>query len=809
MKTFIRAFRIQGLGCMLMLSLILCHGHLHAQKKKNVRQEIKGYGNASYQSSHAGHFMKQWLLAGPFPMTIEPASTPDMPSQEKYFDADVFSQVNVQSGERLLPIQLNGKSISWLGHSSQSDIVDLDALYGHANYAAVYALAEVMADSSYTAFLAIGSDDGVKVWLNGKMVHKLWMSRGVTPDQDIIPIHLIKGSNQLLIKVQDTAGDWGFAARLLDKPALSDRLIIASGNGNLDDVDLLLNSGADIERKNAVGFTPLAFARLRGRQETVELLLQKGARETPVPSPDSLIWNSYNFLNKDKAPGIAALVAKDGKVIYKKAFGYADIENKVPVSTDTKFRIGSITKQFIAAAILKLQEGGHLQVTDKLSKYFPDFPRGEEVTLHHLLTHTSGIQSYTGKSDFLSRVVKPVTNDELLDYFKHDRYNFNPGEGYLYNNSGYFLLGYIIEKVSGKTYGQYLKDAFFDPLQMRSTGVHASTLSLTNEAFGYTKEGNKFIRALNWDMSWAGGAGGLYSTVEDLYLWNEAVFNGKVLSKKSWEVALTPVILNNGKIPGGIKYGYGWGLDDYRGQDVVEHGGSVHGFLSQLARFPEENLTVAILTNITPAIVDINPHTLAEFYLWEKMDKQTSYSVKASPVTDLKIYEGRYDFNYGSLMTITSDGTQLHAQLSRQSKFPIFPSGQDEFSWKVVDARIKFIRNDKGEVVLGHFEQGSFKIDAAKLPEEVIVKVDTSVYNDYAGRYDADDNTYISVTSESGKLFFQSTHQPRVEIFPLSEKEFTMKDIKARFTFFRESDGKVSKMIIDVAGQKREARKTD
>ena len=169
------------------------------------------------------------------------------------------------------------------------------------------------------------------------------------------------------------------------------------------------------------------------------------------------------------------LVARDGKVLLSHGFGMADLSHDVPITPTTKFRIGSVTKQFTAAAILKLQEEGRLSVNDKLSKFFPDFPRGDEVTIHHLLTHTSGIKSFTSKPDFMATVTSPATSDQMIDSFKNDPFDFDPGEELSYNNSGYFLLGLIIEKVSGKSFNDYLRDTFFEPLGMHDTGVHTST----------------------------------------------------------------------------------------------------------------------------------------------------------------------------------------------------------------------------------------------------------------------------------------------------------------------------------------------
>lgn len=502
------------------------------------------------------------------------------------------------------------------------------------------------------------------------------------------------------------------------------------------------------------------------------------------------------------------LVAQDGQVLYKKGFGYADVAKKLPVTTATKFRIGSITKQFTAASILRLQEQGRINVTDKLSKFFPDFPRADEVTIHHLLTHTSGIHSYTGKPDFVARVVKPITNDALVAYFKNDPYDFNPGDDYRYNNSAYLLLGIIVEKVSGKSYAAFLQETFFDPLGMKNTGVHTSSAKLTNEARGYTTGNKGFEPALNWDMSWAGGAGALYSTVEDLYLWNEAVFQGKVLSPESMKAAFTPVTLNNGQVPQGGRYGYGWVLQPYRGVEEIQHGGGLHGFVSALARYPQQNLSVVLLTNVTPSQVNVDPNRVAEYFLWDKLEKQPSFSTKDATTKDASQYVGRYDFGNGAVMTFTAEGTDLYAQLTGQPRFPVFPSGPDEFIWKVVDARIKFVRNAAGEITHGHFKQGGYELDTKRLKDDTIVSLDPAVYNNYTGIYDYGENILVTVTAESGKLFVQPTNQPKLEIFPVSENEFVLREMNARITFIKQGD-KVAKAVLDMGGKKRDMPRLD
>jgi CubicO group peptidase (beta-lactamase class C family) len=793
------------------LLISVCSTHVYAQKKKTPVKTVDpnaAFGKASYKGIQAGQYFKTWLLAGPMLVKEDTSTTPDIQQEEKFFDEDLVTSVTPVAGKPIAPIQYRGKSFEWKSYTATDNHIDLDAMFNKIDYAVAYALAEIKTDSAFTAFLAVGSDDGVKIWLNGKSVHRNWIGRGLTPDQDIIPVTLAKGSNQLLLKVQDVVRDWGFTVRFLDRDALSNHLITVAAKGDLDEINALLNAHADINKANAAGLTPLSAAQINGREGAVNLLLQRGAVKSVVPSATQLTDALYSSLQGKEAPAIAVLVAKDGNILYKKAFGYANIEKKILAIPETKFRIGSITKQFTAAAILKLQEDGKVKVTDKLSKYIHDFPRGEEVTLHHLLTHTSGIHSYTGKDDFEKRVVKPVTPEELISYFKNDPYDFNPGEQYMYNNSAYFLLGYIIEKVSGKSYAQYLKETFFTPLHMNNTGVHAAWLSLDKEAQGYTNNTGKYEPALNWNMAWAGGAGALYSTVEDLYKWNEAIFNGKVLQDKSLKAALTSVVLNNGNTPPN-KYGYGWGLNEYRGQSVIGHSGGLHGFISQLVRYPKENLTVVLLCNLVPPEVNMNPNTVAEYFLWEKMEKQSSYSTHVTPGGDVSIYAGRYDFQNGAVMTISAEGSDLFAQLSGQNKFPIYPSAPDEYFWKVVDAKIKFVKDEKGTVTHGHFVQGGFTIDAQKIKDEVIVTIDPKLYTDYAGKYDYGSNIIITISNENGKLYAQGTNQPKFEIYPISEKEFTVKEINARLTFVRETTGKISKLIVDMAGQRKESLRVE
>ena len=405
----------------------------------------------------------------------------------------------------------------------------------------------------------------------------------------------------------------------------ANRFVAAGFSGDLDGIKELLASGIDVNCESDHQITAYQAAKMRGYEKVAKFLAEKGAdTKRPFFDPQVYVEGMLFEMAKPDEPGVAVLVSRNGKVLFSKGYGLANLPDKLPVTSDTKFRIGSVTKQFTAAAILKLQEEGKLKVTDKLNKFISDYPRGDEVTLHHLLTHTSGITSYTSKPDFYESVtkpIKPIKPEDLIASFKQDKFDFDPGEKWSYNNSGYFLLGYIVKKVSGKSYGDYLTESFFKPLGMNSTGLHAAKLDLKTEAKGYSYGDGKFDDALNWDMSRAGGAGAIYSTVGDLHLWNEGIFGGKLLKQESLDAAFTKAETNDGDSSAG--YGYGWMMTEQRGLKTISHNGGLHGFVSNLTRFPDQQLTIAVLHNAMPSTGALQPDRIAplvaEIYLWQEM----------------------------------------------------------------------------------------------------------------------------------------------------------------------------------------------
>jgi CubicO group peptidase (beta-lactamase class C family) len=287
------------------------------------------------------------------------------------------------------------------------------------------------------------------------------------------------------------------------------------------------------------------------------------------------------------------LIAKGGKILVEKGYGMADLELDVPNTPQTKFRLGSITKQFTAAAILQLEEKGKLSVNDPISKYFPGSPASwKDITIHHLLTHTSGIPNYTDFPGFMANETrKPLTVLQLIGTFENKPLDFEPGSKWKYSNSAYELLGYVIEKQSGMSYEDYLQQNIFNRLDMESSGYDHAAPILKNRASGYAVKSGKFENAPFLDMSIPYSAGSLYSTVEDLYRWDRALNTEKVLSRKSLEKMYTP-FKND--------YAYGWDVKDTP-RKQYSHGGGIFGFSTFIIRYPADDALVVVLSNIQGA----------------------------------------------------------------------------------------------------------------------------------------------------------------------------------------------------------------
>ena len=321
----------------------------------------------------------------------------------------------------------------------------------------------------------------------------------------------------------------------------------------------------------------ISFAHAQDKAAEIDRLLQK--------------YQEYGQFNG------SALVTESGKVIFKKGYGLANMEWDIPNAPDVKFRLGSITKQFTSMIIMQLVEEGKIKLDEKMTTYLPDYRKdtGDKVTIHHLLTHTSGIPSYTSLPNFFSDISRdPYSVDDFVKKYCSDSLSFEPGSKFSYDNSGYFLLGAIIEKVTGEPYETVLQKRILDPLGMRNTGYDHHATIIPKRATGYEKSPNGYINSPYLDMSLPYAAGSLYSTVEDLYIWDQALYTEKLLSNKYKKIMFTP-FLNH--------YAYGWdvrkiGLADTNDSLlVISHGGGINGFNTRITRLVDDKHLIVLLNN--------------------------------------------------------------------------------------------------------------------------------------------------------------------------------------------------------------------
>lgn len=377
------------------------------------------------------------------------------------------------------------------------------------------------------------------------------------------------------------------------------------------------------------------------------------------------------------------LVCKNGKIVFENGYGYQDIQNKIQNTPNTIFLVGSMTKQFTATVVLKLAEQQKLSLDDKISKYFPNLKRGDEITIKNLLTHTSGLSEIFRDTLFLKQNKQiPITKEKLLSFFIDKPLYFDPGTQYAYCNSGYVLLGLIIEKVCGKSYEQMVRDYILKPLKMVHSGFDFAGLKSRQKALGYIKFSRaESISFMPWDSTATYSAGSLYSTVNDLYLWHQGLLTNKVLTKESLVKAYTPFLEG---------YGLGCWIDTLYQKRVISHGGNIEGFTSYFGRIPEDDVCVILLNNIyNREIESIGTAVLAILY-----DKPYHFfeEIKLSAAV-LENYVGNYEINADYHIRITREDDRLFAQIQNEPRIEIVADKENSFFVKDEDIRIKFRLN--------------------------------------------------------------------------------------------------------------------
>lgn len=503
-------------------------------------------------------------------------------------------------------------------------------------------------------------------------------------------------------------------------------------------------------------------------------------------------------------PGATVIVVKDGKTLLRKAYGMADVARKVPMRAEASLRLGSITKQFTSTAILMLAEEGKLAISDPITKFLPDYPtHGKVITIEHLLTHTSGIVSYTNKPDFRANSSRDMSVSQMIDSFKNDPLEFEPGSRFAYSNSGYFLLGAIIEKVSGQSYAKFVEQRIFVPLGMTQTAYEGMERTPTMRAAGHSQTETGFRPSPALSMSQPYAAGSLVSTVDDLARWDAAVAAGKLLKPASWTLAMSPYKLTDGKLTG---YGYGWFAGTLRGSPMVFHGGGINGFSSYALRLPDQKLYLALLTNADGGMA--SPTLVASKAAAVAIGNPfPDYKAIPMDAATLDGYAGTYRIDDTSSRTVRREQDHLVVQRTGRGPFPLYPFATDRFFMDDSTAVFKFVRDAKGAVTQmtlddnGNESSSTRTGDAA--PERKAVTLSNAALDRYAGRFELQPGFVLELSRDGDKFFGQATGQPKVQLMPVSDSVFYIQEIDAEIRF----DNGTDQMVLLQGGRKRPGKR--
>ena len=373
-------------------------------------------------------------------------------------------------------------------------------------------------------------------------------------------------------------------------------------------------------------------------------------------------------------PGVAVIITKSGQVLFKGARGLANVELGIPLTTDHVFRLGSITKQFTAAAIMMLQEQNKLNINDDIHKYVPDFPtEGNKVTIENLLTHTSGIANYTEDGDLFQKEIQvPTDIDQMLTRFSKHPMPLKTGVAMRYSNTGYVILGKIIEVASGQSYADFIETQIFKKLGMKSSRYGGSQI-IPNRASGYDMSPNGVVNASYIDMMWPHAAGSLLSTVDDLDLWFKALRSGKLLTKESYQKMIQPFKLNDGSLS---NYGYGLGISKLNKYDAISHSGGIPGFSTNTIYIPSEDLYVAVLSNLSSRSSSL----ISRLLVAEALDIPVPKFIAVKPnLNKLKQLAGDYKIGKNSIRKFIVEDGKTFTQRDDGQKYEVTAMSENSF----------------------------------------------------------------------------------------------------------------------------------
>jgi D-alanyl-D-alanine carboxypeptidase len=529
---------------------------------------------------------------------------------------------------------------------------------------------------------------------------------------------------------------------------------------------------------------------------------------------DSLLRATY----PDGGPGAAVLVARGDQVLLRRGFGSASVELAVPMTPEHVLRIGSITKQFTAVGILVLVDEGRLSLQDEITRFFPDWPtHGHRITVEHLLTHTSGIRSYTAIPGMMQLARRDVPLSELIAFFREEPMDFPPGTDFRYNNSAYVLLGAIIEQLSGQSYADFIRTRLFEPLGMADTRYEDLQEITPRRTAGYGIRPDRSLRNAEFlSPSVPHAAGALVSTVDDMYRWQRAVAARRLLSPATWEAALQPYRLADGR---GSGYGYGWFLGRAAGRPTVEHGGDIPGFAAEGMWIPAEDLHVVVLSNVERNFA--NPATVvlraAETLLGAPASPAAG--TPASPAGPLSDYAGVYRISADERRVVFVEGDTLYSVRGQGTRQAMRPVGGDTFEYAVSGTRVEFARDAAGRVAsmrllqrLGpeplpdpRTDEDPARVLAAAHDEGVTVPAE--VLDSYVGVYELAPGFELTIRRGGEGIVGQATGQPQFTLRARSEARFSILETPATIEFLRDTESGEISLVLDQGGRRMPAHR--
>ena len=518
--------------------------------------------------------------------------------------------------------------------------------------------------------------------------------------------------------------------------------------------------------------------------------------------------------DKPDAPGCALAIIKDGEILYKRGYGMANLELNIPISPQTVFYIGSVSKQFVALCVAMLEKQGKLSFDDDIREYVPELPEyGTPIAIRHLIHHTSGLRDYLTLLDIAGIDFGFFHQQDVLDLISRQKeLNFDPGEEYLYSNSGYFLLGIIVERASGKTLREFAEKNIFKPLGMKNSRFHDDyQMIIKNRATGYFPAGEEKYKnyLTTYDCV---GAGGLYTSVEDLFLWNQNFYHCRVGGKDLIDRMHTRGELNDGET---LDYAYALVISSYKGLNTVQHGGALGGYRSAIIRFPEQDFSVICLANLS----SFNPVKLsrqvADIYLADQFKKiktktKPAEKLKYKKITKKKLKEkvGAYlNQETGDLRRLFFKDDQLLINVSGQN-FPLMAVSESEFHVPDSPGKIvmKFEKKSKEKRLVMLVYQERKKPETYEAVQ--LVKPTPEQLKEYEGEYFSPELRVIfRLVLKDEKLYFVHKNAPNIPLRPTLKDKFNVKDWK--INFLRNTENEVSSFFLNARKDKggREADK--